>query len=87
MDQQDTNMLWIWSPRTRILKNLRQPKKLLAKGRLILQNWMNFWKNSKHPLTLPPHFRKIILRILRQNCDKIATKVRMFIMAGLLCII
>ena len=31
----------------------------------------------------PPHFRKIILRISRQNCDK----VRMFIMAGLLCII
>ena len=29
----------------------------------------------------PPHFRKIMLRILRQNCDKIATKVRMFIMA------
>ena len=28
------------------------------------------------------NFRKIILRISRQNCDK----VRMFIMAGLLCI-
>ena len=35
----------------------------------------------------PPHFGKIMLRISRQNCDKIATKVRMFIMAGLLCII
>ena len=31
--------------------------------------------------TPPPHFRKIILRISRQNCDKIATKVRMFIVA------
>ena len=34
---------------------------------------MNFWKSSKRPLTIPPpHFRKVILRVSRQNCDKSA---------------
>ena len=32
------------------------------KGRLPLPNRMNFWKNSKWPLT-PPHFLKIMLQI------------------------
>ena len=32
-----------------------------CKGRIPLPNRMNFWKNSKRPLTPPPHFWKIIL--------------------------
>ena len=32
-----------------------------CKGRVLLPNRMNFWKNSKRPLT-PPHFWKIILQ-------------------------
>ena len=38
------------------------------KGRMAPPKRMNLRKNSKRPLTPPPHFRKIILRILRQKC-------------------
>ena len=38
------------------------------KGRLSAPLSMNFWKSSKRPLTPPPHFRKVILRISRQKC-------------------
>ena len=47
------------------------PDILSHKGRMAPPKRMNFRKNSKRPLT-PPHFRKIILRISRQNCDKSA---------------
>ena len=50
-----------------------------VKGRIPLPKRMNFRKSSKRPLTPPPHFRKVMLRISRQKCDKSATKVRMFI--------
>ena len=33
-----------------------------SKRRIPLPNRMNFWKNSKQPLTPPPHFWKIILQ-------------------------
>ena len=32
------------------------------KGRIPLPNLINFWKNSKRPLTPPLHFWKIILQ-------------------------
>ena len=36
---------------------------LLYKGRVRLPDQMNFWKNSKRPLTPPPpHFWKIMLQ-------------------------
>ena len=44
---------------------------------------MNFRKSSKRPLTPPLIFGKSCCAFH----DKIATKVRMFRMAGLLCII
>ena len=55
------------------------------KGQMASPKRMNFRKNSKRPLTTPPPliFGKSYCRFR----DKIATKVRMFIMAGLLCII
>ena len=34
-----------------------------SKGRVPLPNRMNFWNNSKWPLTPPPHFWKIMLQI------------------------
>ena len=43
-----------------------------SKGRMTSPKRMNFWKSSKRPLTPPPHFRKIMLRFSRQNCDKSA---------------
>ena len=52
-----------------------------SKGRMTLQKRMNFWKNSKRPLTpSPPSFSENYIA-------DFATKVRMFIMVGLLCII
>ena len=36
----------------------------LIKGRIPLQNHMNFWKTSKRPLTTPPHFWKIMFQFL-----------------------
>ena len=36
------------------------PKKKGTKGRVGLQNWMNFWKNSKRPLTPPSFLEKYI---------------------------
>ena len=48
------------------------PKNILTcmgplKGRVTLPNLMNFRKNSKRPLTPPPHFWKIILQIFIMN--------------------
>ena len=54
----------------------------LTKGRAASPKVMNFWKSSKRPLT-PLIFGKSCCAFR----DKIATKVRMFSMAGLLCII
>ena len=45
---------------------------IYLKGRVRLTNRMNFRKSSKRLLTPPPHFRKVTLRFLRQNCDKSA---------------
>ena len=39
----------------------------LIKGRIPLPIQMNFWKNSKRPLTIPPHFWKIILQIFKMD--------------------
>ena len=47
------------------------------KGRMALPKRMNFRKNSKRPLTPPPSF-------LGNHIADFATKVRMFLMAGLL---
>ena len=59
-----------------ILEFFRKSSILLAlcvpKGRMASPKLMNFRKSSKRPLTPPPHFRKIILRFSRQNCDKSA---------------
>ena len=41
-------------------------------GRMASPKLMNFRKSSKRPLTPPRHFRKIMLRFSRQNCDKSA---------------
>jgi len=54
-----------------------------SKGRMTSPKLMNFWKSSKRPLTPPLIFGKSCCAFR----DKIATKVRMFSMAGLLCII
>ena len=49
------------------------------KGRVAVRKRMNFRKNSKRPLTSPS--------FLENRVAGFVTKVRMFIMAGLLCII
>ena len=53
------------TPRMAVLRNH-------IKGRMTSPKLMNFRKSSKRPLTPPPHFRKIMLRFSRQNCDKSA---------------
>ena len=54
----------------------------LPKGRMGTPKRMKLRKSSKRPFPPPPpHFRKIMLRISRQNCNKSAIKVHMFIMA------
>ena len=50
-----------------VLNNIKKTTARLVKrdipnGRVALPNRMNFWKNSKRPLTPPPHFWKIILQ-------------------------
>ena len=55
----------LWEPRStlRILNSICLP----AKGRVPLPNRMNFWKNSKRPLTpIPPHFCKIVLHSCKE---------------------
>ena len=43
-----------------------------AQGRIPLPNRMNFWKNSKRPLTpLPPHLWKIMLQIFYNGYGRI----------------
>ena len=49
-------------------------KRNQIKGRIPLPNQMNFWKNSKRPLT-PPHFLKIILQFFSENVRKTYLKV------------
>ena len=71
-----------------LIKALFQPIQKLDyfdnKGRMVSPKLMNFRKSSKRPLPPPPpHFGKSCCAFR----DKIATKVRMFSMAGLLCII
>ena len=53
------------------------------KGRMGTPKRMKLRKSSKRPLTPPPHFRKIMLRISRQIGDKSAYVHY----GGLLCII
>ena len=83
--------LWLWYTISQTLKLILflefQTYFLLPnnynKGRVSQPKQMNFWKSSKRPLIPPLIFRKSYCRFR----DKIATKVHMFIMAGLLCII
>ena len=42
--------------------------RIMTKGSIRLPKRMNFRKSSERPFTPHPHFRKIMLRILRQKC-------------------
>ena len=44
------------------------------KGRIPLPNRMNFWKNSKRPLTPSPHFWKIMLQFLYNGYGRICAR-------------
>ena len=59
-DQGDFLLTWL------LISKTKQLSSKLSKGSLPTPKRMNFRKSSKRPLTPPPHFRKIILRIFHK---------------------
>ena len=59
-----------WFAHKSLTAHMKCPQKVndRGKGQMASPKRMIFRKSSKRPLTPPPHFRKIILRISRQKC-------------------